>query len=84
MLGAIAVNGPKHPFTPLACRQVLDLAPDYLAGTLDADQRQLVTKHLDRCAHCRDQYAELRADDKQHAVLELPSGKLVMLAHAGY
>jgi HEAT repeat protein len=41
----------------MKCEQVGELLPDYLQGSLNAEQEGLVEQHLMECAECRDEVA---------------------------
>lgn len=44
-----------NPYDP-AHRQIWDLIPWLVNGTLDDEQRELAHRHLDRCVDCRDEF----------------------------
>lgn len=46
-------RGPDH----IACRRVHDLAPQAMAGTLNAEERKEVESHLKHCRRCRDYFS---------------------------
>jgi anti-sigma-K factor RskA len=39
------------------CEQITELLPDYLRGSLAADQASVVEQHIETCAECRDDVA---------------------------
>lgn len=41
----------------MKCEQIGELLPDYLQGSLDAEQEGVVEQHLMECADCRDEVA---------------------------
>lgn len=43
----------------MASEHVTERLPDYWAGTLSADERQVVERHLDRCDACREEASTL-------------------------
>ncbi len=43
----------------LACRQVMDLLPEYAAHRLDTDLTQSVAAHLTKCPPCKAHYEEM-------------------------
>ncbi len=45
----------------LACRQVMDLLPEYAAHQLDTDLTQRVATHLAKCPPCLAHYEEMLA-----------------------
>jgi hypothetical protein len=45
----------------LACRQVVELLPEYVAHRLDANLTQKVAAHLAKCPPCRAHYEEMVA-----------------------
>lgn len=61
------------------CREVGDLIPWYLNGTLDASRSQRVREHLAGCGACRQEAAEARAALAVFSA-HLPSSDLVDLA----
>lgn len=44
-----------NPYDP-AHRQIWDLIPWLVNGTLDDEQREIAHRHLDRCIDCRDEF----------------------------
>jgi anti-sigma factor RsiW len=44
----------------LACRQVVELANDYLEGTLPRSDHERFERHLAGCPHCTEYLAQLR------------------------
>lgn len=44
-----------NPYDP-AHRQIWDLIPWLVNGTLDDEQREIAHRHLDRCVDCRDEF----------------------------
>jgi anti-sigma factor RsiW len=58
MFAAFALPGFLSEEAPLTlnCRQVLPLAREYSAGTLDPKLREAVERHLDGCPGCREQF----------------------------
>lgn len=41
----------------MRCEQIGELLPDYLQGSLNAEQDKLVEQHLEKCADCQDEVA---------------------------
>ena len=41
----------------MKCEEIGELLPDYLQGTLNAEQDELVARHIGECADCRDEVA---------------------------
>ena len=39
----------------MRCEQIGELLPDYLQGSLNAEQDKLVEQHLEKCENCRDE-----------------------------
>jgi anti-sigma factor RsiW len=48
-------------YEDLPCRDFVELATDYLEGTLPADQRLVVERHLAFCSPCIDYLDQMRA-----------------------
>jgi len=48
----------------LACRQVVELASDYLEGTLSHSDRERFERHLVGCPHCTEYLAQMRVTIK--------------------
>lgn len=48
----------QTPAQSIACRRVLELAPQYVAHQLDADLTAQIDAHLGRCRRCRDHLHE--------------------------
>ena len=46
---------------PLVCRQLVELVDDYLDGSLEADLRHKVERHLDECGHCGEYVFQVRS-----------------------
>jgi len=44
----------------LVCRELVELASDYLDGTLPPEERARVDAHLADCPHCADYLAQMR------------------------
>lgn len=47
-------------FGGLACSEVRDALPAYIAGEIDPPMHERVARHLRNCPHCRSRYDELR------------------------
>lgn len=45
----------QSPAQSIACRRVLELAPQYVARQLDADLIAQIDEHLGRCKRCREE-----------------------------
>jgi predicted anti-sigma-YlaC factor YlaD len=72
-------DGPSHA----ACREVSELLPWYVNGTLSVDERQRVDAHLPQCAHCRNELAQDRllyhSINAEAAVEHMPAASLKRL-----
>jgi anti-sigma factor RsiW len=44
----------------MACRELVDVLTDYLAGSLPPDDRQRLEAHLDECPYCVDYVAQMK------------------------
>lgn len=44
----------------IRCRQLVEVITDYIEGHLDADQRDLVERHLAMCTWCADYLDQMR------------------------
>lgn len=55
----------------MRCERIGELLPDYLQGSLTAEQDQLVEQHLEKCEDCRDEVAV--ATKLSHLPVEQPS-----------
>lgn len=55
----------------MRCEQIGELLPDYLQGSLNAEQDKLVEQHLEKCEDCRDEVAT--ATKLAHLPVEQPS-----------
>lgn len=55
----------------MRCEQIGELLPDYLQGSLNAEQDKLVEQHLEKCEDCRDEVAI--ATKLSHLPVEEPS-----------
>jgi anti-sigma factor RsiW len=55
----------------MRCEHVGELLPDYLQGSLNAEQDKLVEQHLEKCEDCRDEVAI--ATKLSHLPVEQPS-----------
>jgi len=45
---------------PLVCRQIVELATEYLDGSLPRSQRRRFEAHLAGCPHCTEYLAQMR------------------------
>ncbi len=41
----------------MKCEEIGELLPDYLQGSLKAEQDNLVEQHMEQCADCREEVA---------------------------
>jgi anti-sigma factor RsiW len=48
-------------YQDLPCRELVELATDYLEGALTTEQRLVVERHLAFCAPCADYLDQMRA-----------------------
>ena len=62
------------PVGPLACDQVIRLASQYTGGTLRADLRAAIDRHLAQCPACHKHYEQLHSMARRHPVAD-PSGR---------
>lgn len=59
MSGRWGIRGGSDPGDDTGCGEIRDLAPDLALGLLDGAERAAVLAHVERCATCRAEVAEL-------------------------
>ncbi len=75
MLAVVVLPKFFHDSRPLSlnCRQVLRLARQYAAGTLEPELRAAVERHLEGCPGCREKFARESTGSVRLETVELAS-----------
>jgi hypothetical protein len=62
VVGTVYWRGDRSDPEParLSCREVIERAPEYLAGKLPKEQSAEISRHLEHCPHCADAVERVR------------------------
>ena len=66
----------------MKCEEIAELLPDYLQGSLKAEQDNLVEQHIAECGDCREEVAIQEGDTKEslHERLKALEHRLIVKA----
>ena len=71
LLAFWTLPGQREANAAISCRDVHDLADEYVAGQVEAEKSDRIRRHLDHCRPCREVVERLRRGDA--AVLDEPA-----------
>ena len=70
----------------IACSRLLELAPQFMAGTLDAEASSRVETHLTHCKHCQNKLKAMESKSMPRSAtrVTLPREEIAMIAETSF